>query len=134
MLWTYQACSELALVSDGTCDAAVPDKAIDLVDEACANVRVQLDSVPEDIDVLRRQKYRLEVEEKAISKEKDKVCLPLQKTCRFSQSYMPAQIAASFPDYPFSRCGSLCRATEAEEHAHVLCSCHVSIANQKWRS
>ena len=53
----------------------MPDKAIDLVDEACANVRVQLDSVPEDIDVLRRQKYRLEVEEKAISKEKDKVCL-----------------------------------------------------------
>jgi ATP-dependent Clp protease ATP-binding subunit ClpA len=53
--------------------AAVPDKAIDLVDEACANVRVQLDSVPEEIDVLRRQKYRLEVEEKAISKEKDKV-------------------------------------------------------------
>ena len=53
--------------------AAVPDKAIDLVDEACANVRVQLDSVPEEIDVLRRQKYRLEVEERAISKEKDKV-------------------------------------------------------------
>lgn len=43
------------------------------MDEACANVRVQLDSVPEEIDVLRRQKYRLEVEEKAISKEKDKV-------------------------------------------------------------
>ena len=51
----------------------MPDKAIDLVDEACANVRVQLDSVPEEIDVLRRQKYRLEVEEKALSKEKDKV-------------------------------------------------------------
>ena len=58
----------------------MPDKAIDLVDEACANVRVQLDSVPEDIDVLRRQKYRLEVEEKAISKEKDKACLPLQNS------------------------------------------------------
>ena len=65
-------------VSERARDAAVPDKAIDLVDEACANVRVQLDSVPEDIDVLRRQKYRLEVEEKAISKEKDKVRLPSQ--------------------------------------------------------
>ena len=52
---------------------AVPDKAIDLVDEACANVRVQLDSVPEDIDALQRQRYRLQVEEKALSKEKDKV-------------------------------------------------------------
>lgn len=58
----------------------MPDKAIDLVDEACANVRVQLDSVPEEIDVLRRQKYRLEVEERAISKEKDKVGLPAS-TC-----------------------------------------------------
>ena len=53
--------------------AAVPDKAIDLVDEACANARVQLDSVPEDIDAMQRQKYRLQVEEKALSKEKDKV-------------------------------------------------------------
>lgn len=52
---------------------AVPDKAIDLVDEACANARVQLDSVPEDIDQLQRQKYRLQVEEAALSKEKDKV-------------------------------------------------------------
>ena len=51
----------------------MPDKAIDLVDEACANVRVQLDSVPEDIDALQRQRYRLHVEEKAPSKEKDKV-------------------------------------------------------------
>ena len=50
----------------------MPDKAIDLVDEACANVRVQLDSVPEDIDALQRQRYRLQVEEKALSKEKDK--------------------------------------------------------------
>lgn len=66
----------------------MPDKAIDLVDEACANVRVQLDSVPEDIDVLRRQKYRLEVEEKAISKEKDKVCLLLQAVRHSGKSHM----------------------------------------------
>ncbi len=55
----------------------MPDKAIDLVDEACANSRVQLDSVPEDIDAMQRQKYRLQVEEKALSKEKDKVGGPL---------------------------------------------------------
>ena len=39
----------------------LPDKAIDLVDEACSNVRVQLDSMPEEIDLLMRQRVRLQV-------------------------------------------------------------------------
>ncbi|KAK9810143.1 hypothetical protein WJX72_005514 [[Myrmecia] bisecta] len=51
----------------------LPDKAIDLVDEACANLRVQLESKPEEIDLLQRQLIRLQVEEAALSKEKDKV-------------------------------------------------------------
>ena len=51
----------------------LPDKAIDLVDEACSNMRVQLDSMPEEMDNLHRQKYRLQVEEAALSKEKDSV-------------------------------------------------------------
>lgn len=50
----------------------MPDKAIDLVDEACSACRVQLDSCPEVIDNMRRQKLRLEVEQKALEKEKDK--------------------------------------------------------------
>ncbi|GLC34379.1 hypothetical protein PLESTB_000735100 [Pleodorina starrii] len=49
----------------------LPDKAIDLVDEACANMRVQLDSKPEQLDVLERQRTRLQVEAAALSKEKD---------------------------------------------------------------
>lgn len=49
----------------------LPDKAIDLVDEACSNVRVQLDSKPENIDKLERQRVRLQVEEQALKKEKD---------------------------------------------------------------
>jgi len=49
----------------------LPDKAIDLVDEACANVRVQLDSRPEQIDVLERQKLQLEIELSALKREKD---------------------------------------------------------------
>ncbi len=53
----------------------LPDKAIDLVDEACANVRVQLDSKPESIDLLERQRIRLLVEQEALKKEKD----PLSK-------------------------------------------------------
>ncbi|ERN02808.1 chaperone protein ClpB1 [Amborella trichopoda] len=50
----------------------LPDKAIDLVDEACANVRVQLDSQPEEIDKLERKRIQLEVELHALEKEKDK--------------------------------------------------------------
>ncbi|XP_042501612.1 chaperone protein ClpB1 [Macadamia integrifolia] len=50
----------------------LPDKAIDLVDEACANVRVQLDSQPEEIDNLERRRIHLEVELHALEKEKDK--------------------------------------------------------------
>jgi len=48
----------------------LPDKAIDLVDEACANVRVQLDSQPEVVDQLERRKLQLEVEQQALRKEK----------------------------------------------------------------
>lgn len=51
----------------------LPDKAIDLMDEAAANMRVQLESTPEEIDSLQRALYRAQVEEKALSKEKDKV-------------------------------------------------------------
>lgn len=49
----------------------LPDKAIDLVDEACANTRVQLDSRPEHIDTLERRKRQLEIEDLALQREKD---------------------------------------------------------------
>lgn len=49
----------------------LPDKAIDLVDEACASTRVQLDSQPEAIDALERRRLQLEIEETALAKEKD---------------------------------------------------------------
>lgn len=50
----------------------LPDKAVDLVDEACANIRVGLSSQPEDLDRLERQRMQLEVEIKALEKESDK--------------------------------------------------------------
>eukprot|EP00743_Colponemidia_sp_Colp-15_P002079 GILK01002255.1.p1 GENE.GILK01002255.1~~GILK01002255.1.p1 ORF type:complete len:749 (-),score=175.09 GILK01002255.1:172-2418(-) len=50
----------------------LPDKAIDLMDEACANARVQLDSQPEVIDQLERRRLQLEVEATALDREKDK--------------------------------------------------------------
>jgi len=49
----------------------LPDSAIDLIDEACASVRVALDSAPEVIDVLQRRQLQLEVEAMALEAEKD---------------------------------------------------------------
>lgn len=51
----------------------LPDKAIDLVDEACATIRVQLDSVPENLDKLSRKIMQLEIERQALKKEKDEL-------------------------------------------------------------
>ena len=52
-------------------DRYLPDKAIDLVDEACATIRVQMDSVPVELDNLTHDIMRLEIEKEAIKKEKD---------------------------------------------------------------
>ena len=54
-------------------DRFLPDKAIDLVDEACATIRVQMDSVPTSLDILTRKIMRLEIEAEAIKKEKDEL-------------------------------------------------------------
>ena len=54
-------------------DRFLPDKAIDLVDEACATIRVQMDSVPTSLDVLTREIMRLQIEKEAIKKEKDEL-------------------------------------------------------------
>ena len=56
-------------------DRFLPDKAIDLVDEACATIRVQMDSVPTALDELTRKIMRLEIEREAIKKEKDELSL-----------------------------------------------------------
>ena len=52
-------------------DRQLPDKAIDLIDEAASRIRVQLDSLPEEIDGLRRRKLQLEVEREALKREND---------------------------------------------------------------
>jgi len=56
-------------------DRFLPDKAIDLVDEACATIKVQLDSVPEELDTLTRNILTLEIEAEALKKEKDELSL-----------------------------------------------------------
>ena len=52
-------------------DRFLPDKAIDLVDEACALIKTELDSMPTELDELRRKIMQLEIEESALKKETD---------------------------------------------------------------
>ncbi len=54
-------------------DRFLPDKAIDLVDEACSTIKVQMDSVPTELDTLTRKIMRLEIELQALKKEKDEI-------------------------------------------------------------
>ena len=54
-------------------DRFLPDKAIDLIDEACATIKVQMDSVPVELDTLTRKIMRLEIEKQALKKEKDDI-------------------------------------------------------------
>ena len=53
-------------------DRFLPDKAIDLIDEAAAKLRLQMDSVPEELDEIERRIRQLEIEREAIKREKDK--------------------------------------------------------------
>ena len=54
-------------------DRFLPDKAIDLVDEACAMIRTEIDSMPSELDDLRRDIMQLEIEEMSLKKEEDKL-------------------------------------------------------------
>ncbi len=56
-------------------DRFLPDKAIDLVDEAASRVRVQVDSMPEELDALERKRTQLEIEREALKKETDAASL-----------------------------------------------------------
>ncbi|NLX18563.1 MAG: AAA family ATPase, partial [Desulfobulbus sp.] len=52
-------------------DRFLPDKAIDLIDEAASRLRIEIDSMPTEIDQLERKKIKLEIEQEALKKEKD---------------------------------------------------------------
>jgi len=56
-------------------DRFLPDKAIDLIDEACATIKVQMESVPVKLDELTRAIMQLEIEKEALKKEKDEISL-----------------------------------------------------------
>ena len=71
--------TDAALVSAATLadryisDRFLPDKAIDLVDEACASIKTELDSMPTELDELNRRVMQLEIEETALKKETDRL-------------------------------------------------------------
>ena len=54
-------------------DRFLPDKAIDLIDEACATIKVQMESVPTELDSLTREIMQLQIEKEALKKEKDEL-------------------------------------------------------------
>lgn len=72
-------------------DRFLPDKAIDLVDEAAARIRVQIDSRPESVDELERKTLRMEVERQALKKEKDSASVARLKELEDELSELKSQ-------------------------------------------
>src|ERR1700742_2859820 len=75
-------------------DRFLPDKAIDLVDEACAVVRTEIDSMPQELDQITRRVMRLEIEEAALSKETDEASRQRLEVLRRELADLRAQAGA----------------------------------------
>ena len=75
-------------------DRFLPDKAIDLIDEACATVRTEIDSVPTELDQVERRGMQLEIEEAALKKEQDKTSEERLESLRKELADLKAQSGA----------------------------------------
>ena len=75
-------------------DRFLPDKAIDLIDEACATVRTEIDSVPTELDQVERRVMQLEIEEAALKKEQDKTSEERLESLRKELADLKAQSGA----------------------------------------
>ncbi len=75
-------------------DRFLPDKAIDLVDEACATIRTEMDSMPTELDEVTRRVMQLEIEEAALKKEKDKASKERLETLRKELADLQAKASA----------------------------------------
>ncbi len=75
-------------------DRFLPDKAIDLVDEACALIKTEMNSCPTEMDEILRRIRQLEIEEAALAKEKDKLSLERLATIREELSGLREEYAA----------------------------------------
>ena len=95
---TDSALVNAAVLSDRyISDRFLPDKAIDLVDEACAMIKTEMDSMPTEVDELRRRVMQLEIEETALKKETDRLSIErlqeLQKELAELQDEYKAKVA-----------------------------------------
>jgi ATP-dependent Clp protease ATP-binding subunit ClpB len=86
-------------------DRFLPDKAIDLVDEACAVIRTEIDSLPQELDAITRRVMQLEIEEAALKKEKDAASKKRLETLRKELAELRSQADAMTAQW------------EAERHA-----------------
>jgi len=75
-------------------DRFLPDKAIDLVDEACAMIRTEIDSMPAELDATTRRVMQLEIEEAALKKETDKASVERLETLRKELADLKEETAA----------------------------------------
>jgi ATP-dependent Clp protease ATP-binding subunit ClpB len=75
-------------------DRFLPDKAIDLVDEACAVIRTEIDSMPQELDAITRRVMRLEIEEAALKQESDPASQERLETLRKELADLRAQADA----------------------------------------
>lgn len=72
-------------------DRFLPDKAIDLIDEACATLRVEMESMPQELDALQRKIMQLQIEETALKQENDKKAVERREDIRKELGELSAQ-------------------------------------------
>jgi len=82
----------------------LPDKAIDLVDEACAMLRTEIDSLPSELDSISRRVMQLEIEETALNKEKDKSSMERLESLRKELANDREKAAAMRAQYEAEKC------------------------------
>ncbi len=85
----------------------LPDKAIDLVDEACANAKVQMETQPEVMDVLERKILQLSIEKTALAKEKDQASVLRLAAVQAELSKLEEELAPLKLQYDMERGFSL---------------------------
>jgi ATP-dependent Clp protease ATP-binding subunit ClpB len=73
-------------------DRFLPDKAIDLMDEAASRLRIEIDSMPEDIDIIERSLIQMQIEEQALLKENDKASAERLETLRKEMAAIQQQL------------------------------------------
>ncbi len=72
-------------------DRFLPDKAIDLIDEACATLRVEMESMPQELDELQRKIMQLQIEETALKQEEDKKAIERREDIREELAQLQSQ-------------------------------------------